>query len=58
MIPSPKERPDLYDGYDLQDPRNPASEKYWSGVMPEHVQKAIAKRKSKAPAEPAKDAAE
>lgn len=58
MIPSAKERPDLYDGYDFQDPRKPASEEYWKGVMPEHLRKAIAKRKSKAVAEPAKDAEE
>lgn len=58
MIPSPKERPELYDGYDLQDPAKPASDKYWEGVMPEHLREAIAKRKSKAAAEPVKQAAE
>lgn len=55
MIPSPKERPELYDGYDCQDPRDPAPEKYWSGVMPEHLKQRIAKRNAKA--EPAKGAA-
>lgn len=58
MIPTPKERPDLYDGYDFQDPRNGASEAYWKGVMPEHVRERIAKRKAQEQAQPAKDAAE
>lgn len=56
MIPIPKDRPDLYDGYDCQDPRSPASDKYWSGVMPEHLKQRIAKRNAKAA--PTKDAAE
>ena len=58
MIPTPKERPDLYDGYDCQGPRNPTPEKYWDRIMPEHVRQRIAKRKAKAQAEPVKDAAE
>jgi hypothetical protein len=43
-IPSPEERPDLYDSYDFQEPRNPASREYWNSVTPEHVKKAIAER--------------
>jgi hypothetical protein len=46
-IPTPKERPDLYDGYDFQDPRSPASEKYWDSVIPENVKKALAERANK-----------
>lgn len=46
-IPSPKERPDLYDGYDCQEPSKPASQKYWDSVMPENVKKALAERANK-----------
>jgi hypothetical protein len=46
-IPTPQERPDLYDGYDFQEPRSPASQKYWDSVMPDHVKKAIAERANK-----------
>jgi len=48
-IPSPKERPDLYDGYDCQEPSEPASQKYWDSVMPAHVKKAIAERADNTP---------
>lgn len=43
-MPSPKERPDLYDSYDCQEPKNPASKKYWDSVMPEHLKKALEQR--------------
>lgn len=46
-IPSPKERPDLYDGYDCQEPKNPASAEYWDGVMPDYLKKALAERAKK-----------
>lgn len=49
-IPSPKDRPDLYDGYDCKEPRTPASDEYWNSVMPDHVKKAIAERRAKAAA--------
>lgn len=35
-IPSPEERPDLYDAYDCQE-REPLSPEYLDAVMPEHV---------------------
>ncbi|AIV47295.1 hypothetical protein [Burkholderia pseudomallei] len=46
--PSSKDRPDLYDGYDCQEPRDPASARYWESAMPDHVKKAIAERHAKA----------
>ena len=45
-MPSPEERPDLYDGYDCQRPQRPASQVYWDSVMPEHVKKLIAERQA------------
>jgi hypothetical protein len=45
-IPSHTERPDLYDGYDFQEPRNPASAAYWQRVMPEHVKRTITERQA------------
>ncbi|MDO3518145.1 hypothetical protein [Ralstonia pseudosolanacearum] len=50
-IPSPEERPDLYDGYDFQEPKTPMSEAYWNRVMPEHLKKRIAERQTMKPAE-------
>ncbi|KGW22240.1 hypothetical protein [Burkholderia pseudomallei] len=47
-IPGPEERPDLYDGYDCQAPRNPASARYWESVMPDWFKKEIAERRAKA----------
>lgn len=46
-VPTPEERPDLYDYYDCQPPTNPASEEYWDSVMPDHVRKALEERKAK-----------
>ncbi|WP_133164314.1 hypothetical protein [Solimonas fluminis] len=47
-MPSPAERPDLYDGYDCRPPRKYSEEEraYWDSVTPEHVKEAIKKRKS------------
>ena len=44
-IPSPEERPDLYDAYDCQE-RTPLSDEYLNAVLPEHVKAAIAAKKS------------
>ena len=44
-MPSPEERPDLYDAYDFQD-RAPLSEDYLDAVRPEHVKTALALRKA------------
>ena len=43
-MPSPEERPDLYDAYDCQE-RPPLSQEYHDAVTPEHVKAAIAARK-------------
>lgn len=50
-IPSPQERPDLYDGYDCQAPQSPASKEYWDSVRPDHIKKLIAERQAKKPAQ-------
>lgn len=44
-IPSPEERPDLYDGYDCQ-PRQ-LSDKYRESLRPDYIKKLIAERKAK-----------
>jgi hypothetical protein len=44
MIPTPEQRPDLYDGYDCQ-PRKPLSPEYLQQAVPEHLRAALAKRK-------------
>lgn len=46
-IPSPEERPDLYDGYDCEKPSNPASDAYWKGVMSPALKKLMAERRKK-----------
>lgn len=46
QVPSPKERPDLYDDYDgRRDGQRPGEEEYWNNIMPDHVKKALADRK-------------
>jgi hypothetical protein len=45
-IPTPKERPDLYDYPDFTDRKSKTSPAYWDRVTPEHVKAAIAKRKA------------
>jgi hypothetical protein len=42
-IPSPKERPDLYDYYDCNEAKYPTAQREL--ITPEHVKVAIAKRK-------------
>lgn len=42
-VPSPEERPDLYDGYDCQEAK-PLSEAYFERTMPEAVKRALAAR--------------
>ncbi|MGA3887659.1 hypothetical protein ACI2S3_02885 [Ralstonia nicotianae] len=54
-IPTPEERPDLYDDYDFQEPKTPMSEAYWNRVMPEHLKKRIAERAAKDADSPAPD---
>ncbi|UIF85151.1 hypothetical protein [Cupriavidus sp. UYPR2.512] len=46
-IPSPKERPELYDYGDVPEDRK-LSAKYVARTMPEHVKKLIAERHAKA----------
>lgn len=51
-VPSPKERPDLYDDYDGRpDGPRPGEKEYWDGIMPDHVKKAIEKRQNRRDAE-------
>ncbi len=44
-VPSPKERPDLYDGYDCQ-PRN-LSDQYRDSLRPDYIKKMLAERKAR-----------
>jgi hypothetical protein len=53
-MPSPEERPDLYDAYDCQD-RPPLSEEYLNAVRPEHIKKAIADRAARKAADKGTD---
>jgi hypothetical protein len=46
-MPSPAERPDLYDYYDFSEKRSNLSKKYMDAVTPEHVKKLIAERDAK-----------
>lgn len=55
-IPSPEERPDLYDGYDCQ-PRN-LSDKYRDSLRPDYIKKMLAERQAKKAADDTKKAAE
>lgn len=45
-VPSPQDRPDLYDFGDVPEDRN-LSDEYVEAVTPEHVKKLIAERKAK-----------
>lgn len=55
-IPSPEERPDLYDGYDCQ-PRN-LSDKYRDSLRPDYIKKMLVERQAKKAADDKKKAAE
>jgi len=46
-VPTPEERPDLYDDYDCQPPTNPASEAYWDSVRPDDVRKELEQIRAK-----------
>lgn len=46
-IPSPEERPDLYDGYDCEKPSKPASDAYWNGIMSPALKKLTNERRKK-----------
>ena len=43
LIPSPDERPDLYDAYDCRPPKAP-DQKYLDAVTPQHVKDLLAQR--------------
>jgi len=43
-LPSPEERPDIYDYYDFRLDAAQFSDAYRDAVIPDHVKKAIAKR--------------
>jgi len=47
FLPSPAERPDLYDGYDCNPSDFKMSKAYYDAVVPEHVKKALAERNIK-----------
>ena len=52
-IPSPKERPDLYDDYDgRHEDITPAEKEYWNGVVPDHIKDLLAQKGVAKPAEP------
>ena len=44
LLPSPEERPDLYDGYDRAPSDRKMSRAYYDAVIPEHVKGALAAR--------------
>ena len=46
-VPSPEERPDLYDAYDCQE-RAPLSQEYLDAIRPEYIKTALALRKAAA----------
>lgn len=42
-IPSPQERPDLYDDYDgRRDAPKPGEKEYWDSVAPDHIKEMLA----------------
>jgi len=44
-IPTPQERPDLYDDYDGRpDVAKPGEQKYWDSVVPDHVKEMLAQK--------------
>lgn len=42
-MPTPDERPDLYDAYDCQE-RKPLSAAYLEGALPDHIKAALASK--------------
>lgn len=53
-MPSPQERPDLYDAYDGRpDGAQPGEKEYWDRIVPDHIKQMLAeKRASQAAAAP------
>jgi hypothetical protein len=60
-IPSPKERPDIYDDYDGRpEGISPEEKEYWDRIVPDHIKEALAAKAGKKPdeAQPAEPAAQ
>jgi hypothetical protein len=54
-VPSPAERPDLYDAYDLPDPPRKYTVEHWMSITPEPIKQMLEQKLGKPFAEIAQD---